>query len=79
MQVKKADSYYIASILAGNISDFSILVDKYKDMVYTIAYRIIGNHEDAEELAQDVFVKVYNSLKDLIQNLAHSQQIFYIY
>ena len=64
MQIKKEDSYYITSILAGNISDFSILVDKYKDMVYTIAYRIIGNHEDAEELAQDVFVKAYNSLKD---------------
>jgi RNA polymerase sigma factor (sigma-70 family) len=63
MQTKE-DSYYISSILAGNISDFSILVDKYKDMVYTLAYRIVGNREDAEELAQDVFVKVYRSLKD---------------
>ncbi len=64
MQEKKEDSYYITSILAGNVSDFSILVDKYKDMVYTIACRIIRNREDAEELAQDVFVKAYNSLKD---------------
>ena len=63
MQTKE-DSYYISSILAGNISDFSILVDKYKDMVYTLAYRIVGNREDAEELAQDVFVKVYRSLKN---------------
>ena len=63
MQAKE-DSYYISSILAGNISDFSILVDKYKDMVYTLAYRIVGNREDAEELAQDVFVKVYRSLKN---------------
>lgn len=63
MQAKE-DSYYISSILAGNISDFSILVDKYKDMVYTLAFRIVGNREDAEELAQDVFVKVYRSLKN---------------
>ena len=63
MQTKE-DSYYITSILAGNISDFSILVNKYKDMVYTLAYRIVGNREDAEELAQDVFVKVYRSLKN---------------
>jgi RNA polymerase sigma-70 factor (ECF subfamily) len=63
MQTKE-DSYYITSILAGNILDFSVLVDKYKDMVYTLAYRIVGNREDAEELAQDVFVKVYRSLKD---------------
>ena len=63
MQAKE-DSYYISSILTGNISDFAILVDKYKDMVYTLAYRIVGNREDAEELAQDVFVKVYRSLKN---------------
>lgn len=60
----KKDSYYINRILAGNTSDFSIIVDKYKNMVYTITYRISGNHEDAEELAQDVFVKAYKSLKD---------------
>ncbi len=64
MHIKKDDSYYISSILAGNITDFSILVDKYRDMVYTLAYRIVGNSEDAEELAQDVFIKAYRSLKD---------------
>jgi RNA polymerase sigma factor (sigma-70 family) len=61
---QKADDLYINSVLSGNISDYSIIVDKYKDMVYTIAYRIVGNREDAEELAQDVFVKAYTSLKD---------------
>lgn len=63
MDIKK-DSYYINRILSGYTSDFSIIVDKYRNMVYTIAYRIAGNHEDAEELAQDVFIKAYNSLKD---------------
>lgn len=63
MQLKE-DSQYINSVLSGNISDYSIIVDKYKDMVFTITYRIAGNREDAEELAQDVFVKAYTSLKD---------------
>ena len=58
------DSYYINRILTGYTSEYSILIDRYKDMVYTITYRITGNNEDAEELAQDVFVKAYNSLKD---------------
>ena len=60
----KNDSYYIKRILSGFTSDFSIIVDRYKDMVYTVAYRIVGSHEDAEELAQDVFVKAYKSLQD---------------
>ena len=63
MNINK-DSYYIRRILSGYTSDFSFIVDRYKDMVYNVAYRIAGNHEDAEELAQDVFVKAYTSLKD---------------
>ena len=63
MQLKE-DSIYINSVLAGNISDYSIIVDKYKDMIHTIACRIVGNREDAEELAQDVFLKAFTSLKD---------------
>ena len=60
----KADNIYINSVLSGNVSDYTVIVNKYKDMVYTVAYRIVGNHEDAEELAQDVFVKAYASLGD---------------
>ena len=60
----KADSIYINSVLSGNVSDYTVIINKYKDMVYTVAYRITGNREDAEELAQDVFVKAYASLKD---------------
>lgn len=60
----KNDNYYINRILNGYTSDYSIIVDRYKDMVHTIAYRLCGNREDAEEVAQDVFVKAYKSLKD---------------
>ncbi len=63
MQTKR-DSYYINRILSGHTEDLSIIIDRYKDMVYTLAYRITGNHEDAEELAQDVFIKAYKSLGD---------------
>jgi len=60
----KNDNYYINRILNGYTSHYSIIVDRYKDMVHTIAYRLCGNREDAEEVAQDVFVKAYKSLKD---------------
>jgi RNA polymerase sigma factor (sigma-70 family) len=58
----KGDIYYIKQILAGNSNSYSYIVDRHKTKAYNLAYRICGNHEEAEELAQDSFVKVYRSL-----------------
>ena len=60
----KQDKYYIERVLRGDINAFSYLVDKHKGMIYTVALRMLKNSEDAEELAQDTFVKAFNSLKD---------------
>jgi RNA polymerase sigma factor (sigma-70 family) len=60
--VHRDDHWYIERILAGDPGYYSCLVDRYKDMVYTIVFRIVKNHEDAEEVAQDVFVKAYQSM-----------------
>lgn len=60
----KQDKDYIERILRGDVNAYSYLVDEYKGMIYTIALRMLKNQEDAEELAQDTFVKVFNSLKD---------------
>jgi RNA polymerase sigma factor (sigma-70 family) len=59
----KGDAYYIDQILAGNSNAFSHIVDRHKNKAYNLAFRICGNHEDAEELAQDSFLKAYRSLK----------------
>ncbi len=58
----KQDKYYINQVLDGNTNAFSYLVDRYKDMVYLIAVKMLKNSEDAEELSQDIFVKAYSSL-----------------
>jgi len=60
---KKSDRFYIDIILKGDVQAFSYLVDKYKDMVFTLSFRILKNRENAEEVAQDSFVKVYQNLK----------------
>ncbi|MBI9053941.1 MAG: sigma-70 family RNA polymerase sigma factor [Bacteroidales bacterium] len=60
----KEDKYYIDRILNGDVNAFSLLVDKHKNLVFTIALRMLKNSEDAEELSQDTFVKAYNSLKE---------------
>jgi RNA polymerase sigma factor (sigma-70 family) len=58
----KGDIYYIEQILAGNSNSFNYIVDRHKNKAYNLAFRICGNHEEAEELAQDSFVKAYRSL-----------------
>ncbi|WP_242085377.1 RNA polymerase sigma factor [Aestuariivivens sediminis] len=57
------DQYYINLIIEGHTNAFKVLVDRYKDMVFTLTHRILKNREEAEEVSQDTFVKVYKSLK----------------
>ena len=54
----------IAAIISGDTQEFSILVDQYKDLVFTVAIRTLKNREEAEEVAQDTFIKVFKSLKN---------------
>lgn len=58
----QTDDYYIKQTLNGNVNAYAFLVEKYKNMVFTLTLRITKNTEDAEEIAQDVFVKAYKKL-----------------
>jgi RNA polymerase sigma-70 factor (ECF subfamily) len=60
----KQDKYYIERVLKGDVNSYSYLVDRHKGMIYNISLRMLKNAEDAEELAQDTFVKAFSSLKD---------------
>jgi RNA polymerase sigma factor (sigma-70 family) len=57
------DRQIISEILGGNDNSYRLLVDKYKNMVFTIARRVTQNREDAEEAAQDAFLNAYKSLR----------------
>ena len=58
------DLYLIEKAKSGDYEAFEKLVSKYEAKVYTVAYRFFGNHEDACDLTQEVFIKVYKSLSD---------------
>ena len=58
----QSDQYYIQQVLKGDANAFSALVERYQNLVYTVVYRMIRNKEEAEEVAQDTFVKAYKSL-----------------
>jgi len=59
----KGDKFYIEQVLGGKMNAFSQLVDAHKDKAFNLAFRICGNREEAEEVAQDAFLKAYRSLK----------------
>ncbi|MCF6223198.1 MAG: sigma-70 family RNA polymerase sigma factor [Flavobacteriaceae bacterium] len=59
---KTSDQYYIDKILLGDTNAYTYLIDKYKNMAFTIAIKIVKNTEDAEEVAQDSFLKAYEKL-----------------
>jgi RNA polymerase sigma factor (sigma-70 family) len=59
---KNEDLYYIESVRKGNVQAFSNLVDKYQKLIYTLALKLLKRPEDAEEMAQDTFVKAFQKL-----------------
>ncbi|ADB39662.1 RNA polymerase sigma factor [Spirosoma linguale] len=56
------DQVYIDKVRNGDSASYAFLVDRYKHMAYTIALRVMGNAEDAEDAAQDGFVKAYQQI-----------------
>lgn len=64
MHDQLADSDIIHRVLAGNTQAYAQLVERYQAFVFTLVLRYVKSREDAEELAQDVFVKAYRSLAD---------------
>lgn len=56
------DQHYIKLIIGGDINAFAILVDRYKNLVFTLSLKMLASREEAEEVSQDVFIKIYKSL-----------------
>ncbi|MDP6042001.1 MAG: sigma-70 family RNA polymerase sigma factor, partial [Candidatus Latescibacteria bacterium] len=44
------------------VSDFNALVDQYQERILNLCYRFVNHREDAEDVAQDVFVEIYRSI-----------------
>lgn len=64
MQTGPGDNEIINRVLHGEQALYAELVKRYQNFVFTIALRYTPIREDAEEIAQDVFVKVYRSMAD---------------
>ncbi|XEQ95166.1 RNA polymerase sigma-H factor [Sporomusa carbonis] len=56
---------YVSKARAGDKEAFGQLVTAFQTRVFRVAYGIVGHKEDAEDIAQDTFVKAYRSISDL--------------
>jgi RNA polymerase sigma-70 factor (ECF subfamily) len=72
------ENKFIREVLDGNPNRFSYFVSQYKDMAYSIAFRIVNNKEDAEEIVQDSFVRAYKSLRKFRQTSKFSTWFYRI-
>jgi RNA polymerase sigma factor (sigma-70 family) len=64
MSTGLGDNEIISRVLQGEQNAYAELVNRYQGYVFTLVLRMIKSREDAEEVAQDVFVKAYRSLSD---------------
>lgn len=58
------DNELIRLVLSGDQQAYAGLVSRYQNYVFTLALRFTKNREDAEEVAQDIFIKAYRALAD---------------
>lgn len=73
-----SDTYYIERIQAGDTASFACLLDKYSRPVHSLILRIVRNKEDAEELTQDVFMKVFKKIDSFKGDSSFSTWIYKI-
>jgi RNA polymerase sigma-70 factor (ECF subfamily) len=57
------DPALVEATLAGDCEAFDAIVRRHQRQVYQVCFRFLGNHEDASDLAQDVFVRAYRGLR----------------
>ena len=63
---------------SGDVESFELLISSYDKRAYNIAYRIMGNEEDAKDMAQEALFRVFKSLKDFKGQAAFSTWLYRI-
>jgi RNA polymerase sigma-70 factor (ECF subfamily) len=73
------EDYNLVSLCKkGNVDTFEVLVRKHQKRMLNIAYRMIGNYEDACEIVQDAFVSAYKGIKDFEEKSRFSTWLYTI-
>jgi len=69
---------YIQQIIAGDVTRYAWFVNNYQDMAFSIASRMLGNDQDAEEAVQDAFLQAFRHLRSFRGNAKFSTWLYRI-
>ena len=72
------DTYYIQRIQTGDVKCFACLLDKYSRPIHSLILKVVQSQEDAEELAQDTFMKVFKNLASFKGDCSFSTWLYRI-
>lgn len=72
------ESQLVKLVLKGDQNAFSQLVDLYQEKLYHMAYRMLSNRQEAEDVVQDTFLRVYNNLEKYDDTMKFSTWIYRI-
>jgi RNA polymerase sigma-70 factor (ECF subfamily) len=72
------DRALVDACLGGRRDAFDVIVERHQRQVYQLCYRFAGNHEDASDLAQDVFIRAYRGLHSFKGQAAFSTWLYRI-
>jgi len=73
-----SDEQLVGDYLKGDEKSLEVLIKRYLGPIYGFVFRFVGNREDAEEIAQEVFVKVWRNVKKFNQSKSFKTWIFSI-
>ena len=76
MSDSNRDNLLIEQCLKGQQSSFSELIDEYKNMVFSLSYKMTNSLQDAEDISQEVFIRVYKSLYNFNPNYKFSTWLY---
>lgn len=68
----------IKKSISGDVESFEILISRYQKMAYNVAYRIMGNEEDAKDMAQESFIKIFKYIKNFRMDSSFSTWMYRI-
>ncbi|MDX8362674.1 MULTISPECIES: RNA polymerase sigma factor SigW [Bacillaceae] len=68
----------IKQVIKGDQNAFAEIVEIYKDKVFQLCYRMLGNRHEAEDIAQEAFIRAYTNIQSFNQDLKFSTWLYRI-